>query len=159
MHGLKIESAHIGRWEVAAVKFAEASRCLTVPVKGLIGNSIPTSQSGKQRSVDWKRNVAETFKASRGSDPWEPTDHYAISIGFSFWLPAHGNQQLDVENFIKPTIDAMAAGLFCPNDQKISDIDRYDYDDSNFRYLFVHKLDDASAASEEGVGVYVSVQG
>ena len=66
---------------------------------------------------------------------------------------------MDVENFIKPTIDAMAAGLFCTNDQDISAIDRYDYDDSNFRHLFVQRLDDTATPTEEGVGICVSVAG
>ena len=115
--------------------------------------------NGKRRLVDWKQNVAETTKAYRGTSPWDSSDHYAISIGFSFCLQAHGNQELDVENFIKPTIDALAAGLFCTNDQDVSAIERYNYDGSNFRYLFVHRLDDALAPDEEGVWINVSVEG
>ena len=125
----------------------------------LIANSVYTSQSGKERLIDWKQNVARIVKACRGPDPWDPHDHYAISVGFSFNLRAHGNRQLDVENFVKPTIDALAAGLFCTNDQDIAAIKRYDYDDSNFRYLFLHRLGDAPTEFEEGVGIYISVQG
>ena len=159
MPKLQIESALIGRWDVAAIQFANDARHLAVPVVGLIANSIYTSPTGKQRLVNWKQNVAETLKACRGSDPWDPTSNFAISIGFSFCLQAHGNRELDVENFVKPTVDALAAGLFCTNDQDVSAIERYDYDDSNFRYLFVHRLDDALSPSEEGVGINVSVEG
>ena len=158
MPDLRIESALIGRWDVTVIQFVNNTRHLTVPVFGLIANSIPTSPSGKRRLVDWKQNVAETVKAYRGMSPWDSSDHYAISIGYSFCLQAHGNQELDVENFIKPTFDALAAGLFCTNDQDVSAIVRYDYDDSNFRYLFMHRLDDAGSLAEEGVGINVSVE-
>ena len=158
MPDLRIESALIGRWDVAVIQFVNNTRRLAVPVVGLIANSIYTSPNGKQRLVDWKQNVAETVKAHRGTSPWDSSDHYAISIGFSFCLQAHGNRELDVENFIKPTIDALAAGLFCTNDQDVSAIGRYDYDDSNFRYLFMHRLDDASSFAKEGVGINVSVE-
>ena len=158
MSELQVMSTLIGRWDVSVVQFVDGAQSLAVPVIGLIANSIYTSQSGNQRLVDWKHNVAETMKARRGANPWNPSYHYAISIGFSFCLQAHGNRQLDVENFMKPTIDALAAGLFCPNDQDISAIERYDFDDSNFRYLFVYRLDDALTPSEEGVGINVSVQ-
>ena len=64
---------------------------------------------------------------------------------------------LDVENFLKPTFDALAAGLFCASDQDPGQIRRYTYDDSNFRYLFVHRLADAESPELEGVGVVVSI--
>ena len=159
MPDLRLESALIGRWDVAVIQFVNNARQLEIPVVGEIANSIPTSRIGKQRLVDWKQNVAGTLKACRGADSWDPSNHYAISIGFSFCLQAHGNRELDVENFAKPTIDALAAGLFCTNDQEISAIERYDYDDSNFRYLFLHRLDNAVSPAEEGVGINVSVEG
>ncbi len=159
MPDLRIESVLIGRWDVAVIQFVNNARHLAVPVDGLIANSVYTSQAGKQRHVDWKKNVAETLKANRGTGPCDPFDHYAISLGFSFCLQAHGNRELDVENYIKPTIDALAAGLFCTNDQDVSAIERYNYDDSNFRYLFVHRLDDALSPDKEGVGINLSVEG
>jgi len=83
---------------------------------------------------------------------------YLISIGFSFHLPSHGNRQLDVENFIKPTLDALAAGLFCADDLDPTTIERYDFDDSNFRRIFVHRLADAGSSSAEGVAIHLSAR-
>ncbi len=158
MPDLRIETVLIGGWDVAAIQFVNNARHLAVPVVGLIANSVYTCQAGKQRLVDWKQNVAETLKANRGTGPWDPSNHYALSLGFSFCLHAHGSGELDVENYIKATIDALAAGLFCTNDQDVSAIERYYYDGSNFRFLFVHRLDDAGSLTEEGVGINVSVE-
>ena len=102
--------------------------------------------------------VAGCAKQRRGSDPLNPAWIYSITAGFSFNATAHGNQQLDVENFLKPSFDALAAGLFCPANQEPRTIRRFDYDDSNFRYLFFHKLPDARIADDEGVGFVVSVK-
>ena len=91
MLNLQIESALIGRLDVVVIQFANVACQLAVPVVGLIANSIYTSPTGKQRLVNWKQNVAKTLKACRGSDPWDPSSNYVISIGFSFCLQAHGN--------------------------------------------------------------------
>ena len=72
-------------------------------------------------------------------------------------LPSHGNQKnLDVENFIKPVIDALAAGLFCDPDQDPQEIAKWGFDDSNFRTLLIHRLDDATRRDDEGVAISVS---
>ena len=158
MPKLEIEIASIGRWSVAAVSFANETRRLRVPVIGYIANSIYTSPIGKQKLIKWKERVAGAVKAKRGPRSWNPSCHYAISIGFSFYLRTHGNSELDVENYIKPTVDALAAGLFCENDQDVSSIKRFDFDDSNFRFLFIHRLPDALSADEEGTAISVSAK-
>jgi len=119
---------------------------------------VPTSASGKHKLIEWKIAVASAAKQLRGAEPLDAHWHYCISAGFSFHPGSHGNAALDVENFLKPSFDALAAGLFCDNDQDPREISRYNYDDSNFRYLFVHRLDDAESKNNEGAGFVVSVR-
>ncbi len=157
MPDFQVKKLTIGLWHVATVVFVAEKKSLALSVNGIIGNSVADSNRGKQRQVDWKKNIATNVKERRGPTAWEASGHYAISIGFSFCMKEHGNQPLDVENFLKPTIDALAAGLFCSNEQDIAKIERYNYDDSGFRHLFVHRLDDTADASAEGIGIYVSL--
>ena len=69
----------------------------------------------RRRSGTGRFSLASEVKASRGEEPWDSDDHYAISLALRFHPGYHGgaNQDLDVEKFIKPIIDAIAAGLFC----------------------------------------------
>lgn len=157
MAEMVIVTEPVGRWNLLAATFVQSEGSLAVPVVGIVGNSVPTTSVGRQRLLAWKHNVASQTKQHRGMTPWNPRWIYAISIGFSFYPPAHGNQRLDVENFIKPTIDALAAGLMCANDQEPALITRYNFDDSNFSYLFIHRLPDAQCEEEEGAGIYGSV--
>jgi hypothetical protein len=83
---------------------------------------------------------------------------YSITAGFSFHMPSHGNQGLEVENFLKPTFDGLAAGMFCEPSVDCMQLDRFAYDDTGFKYLFVYRLPDARSAVNEGVGFVVSVQ-
>lgn len=158
MDDLEITNHEVGDWLVASVVFRSEDDRLAIPVTGIIGNSITTSEAGKRRSKDWKIAVATVAKQLRGPSPLDPKWHYCISAGFSFHPGTHGNQPLDVENFLKPSFDALAAGLFCERDQSPGHIPRYDYDDSNFRYLFVHRLADATSRSNEGAGFVVSIR-
>lgn len=146
------------RWSVPAVIFQSEVLRLAVPVIAPIGNSIATSASGKTRTAAWKVAVASAVKAGRGHASFKPDSIYSVSLGFSFNPVAHGNQPLDVENFMKPTLDALAAGLFCEESRDPASITRFAYDDSNFRYLFVHRLPDAPSAQTEGAGIVVSIR-
>ncbi len=137
------------------VAFDHYDRTLALSVVAPVGNSIATSDRGRRRTIAWKGAVGTAVKLARGSAPWAPDDHYVISLGFSFHLPSHGNQPLDVENFIKPTLDALAAGLFCALEEDVASLARWGFDDSNFRHLFIHRLPDAATAQEEGVGLFV----
>ncbi len=154
---LTVGNVERDRWKLLAVRFAAANEPLFVPVLGIVGNSVTTSESGERRRKDWRIAVVSAVKESRGPNPWDPRQMYAISLGFRFNLDLHGNQRFDVENYIKPTIDAIAAGLFCHNSQNPEEIQRYDFDDSNFRYLFIQRLADAPSESEEGVAICISV--
>ena len=101
--------------------------------------------------------MASGVKEVRGAAAWNPAGNFAISLGLSFHLPSHGNQKnLDVENFIKPVIDALAAGLFCDPGQDPQEIAEWRYDDSNFRTLLIHRLDDATRSDDEGVAISAS---
>ena len=147
----------VGPWALDTVRFEQEQKGLGVPVFGLIGNSITTSDQGRRRTIEWKRKIVATTKSLRSATQWDPRTNYSVSVGFSFYPPAHGNRQLDAENFIKPALDALAAGLFCSNEQEPDLIVRFDFDDSNFSYLFVHKLADARHEGEEGAAFFVSV--
>ncbi len=147
----------VGRWTVPAVVFAAETARVSFPAMGLIGNSITTSSSGKQRTDHWKRLVTTAAKHARQGDALDSNWQYSVSAGFSFNPGAHGGMALDVENFLKPTFDALAAGLFCPIHQDPAQILRYNYDDSNFRYLFVHRLSDAQHPDDAGVAIVVSI--
>jgi len=158
MDELDIVNHNVGNWVVASVVFRGEDTPLAIPVTAIIGNSVTTSARGERRLNDWKVAVATAAKECRGPLRLDPNWHYCISAGFSFHPGTHGNQSLDVENFLKPSFDALAAGLFCEPNQNPSQIPRYDYDDSNFRYLFVHRLADATHANNEGAGFVVSIR-
>ena len=44
---------------------------------------------------------------------------------------------MDVDNFVKPIIDALAAGLFCDPQIDPNNIPHWNYDDSNFNTLLI----------------------
>ena len=150
---------NIDGWVVLTIHFADPSpEPLLLAVRGLIGNSVPTSNAGKARTANWKVQVASAVMEARGTDPWNPSREFAISLGMRFHSPSHGHGRnpLDPENFIKPVIDAVAAGLFCELNVDPAHIQRWDFDDSNFRTLLVHRLTDAETQREEGVAISIS---
>ena len=154
---LTFRQRHIGDWIVPTVSFMSQSRSpLRLHVRGEIVNEISTNTETQR---DWKVQLASEVKASRGEEPWDSDDHYTISLALRFHPGYHGgaNQDLDVEKFIKPIIDAIAAGLFCDPQTDPFAIGRWDYDDSNFNTLLVNRLPDAEDPEDEGVAVYVSV--
>ena len=149
----------IGRWDVPAIEFRDSERePLCLPIIGYIANSVPTSDRGKKKLNDWKPLIASEVKAARGGSSWDIEDIYAITLGFSFNITGgwHGYRPLDVENFIKPVIDAIAAGLFCGEQTDTHSITRWNFDDSKFMTLLIHRLPDARTPQEEGVAVCVS---
>ena len=155
---MRVEQRDIGPLRIHVVSFNDETRTLSFNVKGIIGNFAATSERGKFYYQEWKRLVASAAKTLRGDSAWSTQSHYCITCGFTFHMPSHGNRKLDVENFIKATLDALAAGLFCSEDQDPRQIQRYDYDDSNFRYLFIQRLEDALTESDEGVAINISVR-
>ena len=104
--GLALRSRDIGGLALPTLEFTtEKARLVRARVYGVIGNSVPNGPKGKDVQARWKVRVASRVKESRGERPWQTGDSYAITVGFSFHMPSHGNRKLDVENFIKPAID------------------------------------------------------
>ena len=150
----------VGDWPVPVVAFRDARRTASLRVMGEVGNSVPTSPRGRQVQQAWKVAVASEVKAARGDQPWDAGDEFAITLAFSFCPELHGGprQKLDVENFVKPTIDALAAGLLCAPETDPASISHWNYDDSNFNTLLIHRLPDAERREGEGVAIFVSVK-
>ena len=153
-----LKSGAIGDWEVSRLELNDSHLRLGIVIQGTIGNSIPTSQSGKATLENWKIQIASVVKAQRGHDAWDSSRNFAITLALRFCPALHGYQNLDVENFIKPIIDALAAGLFCNPEIEPSTIPRFDFDDSNFNTLLIQRLPDVSRREDEGVAIFVSAR-
>ena len=157
--GLTFKESRIGGWSVPTIEFSEPARApLRVAVSGVIINSIVDGARNRERQQDWKVQVASEVKSARGAQAWDARDEYAISLAMRFHMGSHGNRDLDAENFVKPVIDAIAAGLFCSNSTDPDGIAKWGYDDSNFKTLLIHQLPDAARRADEGVAVCVSVR-
>ena len=151
---LGLERRAVGGWSVPAVRFADEVRGLELRVSGEIVNSITER---KDAQLDWKRRIASEVREARGGGPWDTGQRYAISLTLRFCPSLHGHRSdLDVENFVKPVLDGLAAGLFSPPGQDPRAIERFNYDDSNFSTLFIHRLPDATRPEDEGVAISVS---
>ena len=164
-HSLVLGHDKIGRWTNPSIVFPDTERPpLRLFVVGTIINSVTTTGAlGRARRQSWKERIATEVKALRGRKAWNPREEFAVSIGFSFHPRKHGNHldesgrvKLDVENFVKPVVDALAAGLFCSEGTDLSSIPRWDYDDSNFNSLLIHRLPDAIKPDDEGIAVCIS---
>ena len=70
--------------------------------------------------------------------------------------PRTSLQGLDVENFIKPILDAIAAGLLYDEETDLSTVKKWNYNDSNFNTLLIHRLADATKRQDEGIAISVS---
>ena len=136
------------------IEFEDPARSLfSTRVQDTIINSITdhTKKLGK-----WKVRVARAVKENRGQGAWSPHDRYAVTLKIRFHPANHGYQRLDVENYVKPVIDAVAAGLFCSVQTDPHDIQHWNFDDSNFRTLLIHRAPDAPSRDQERVDVFVS---
>ena len=142
---------------VPTVEFTNPARDpLCLAVYGEIANSIPTSETGKRRLGIWRIKIASEIKRARGDGPWNSGNDYAVALAFNFHPDTYRRQKLDVENYVKPVVDALTAGLFCPQETEPKDIQKWDYDDSNFKTLLIHRLPDATNREKEGVAIFVS---
>lgn len=144
-------------WTVRYVKFSGRKNILSIIILGMIANVSPNTKGGRQRLQLWKRKIAIDTKLHRGNVVFNPDNQYALSIGMKFHPYTHGNQKLDLDNFIKPIIDGIAAGLFSNDGENLSQLSKYNqFDDSNFQFIFMERLPDAKAESQEGISVIVS---
>ena len=137
------------------IEFKEPARTLlSTWIQGTIVNFI--AERPKQQV--WKRTVASVIKTARDGSPWDPRDLYAVTLQFRFHPDNHGNQELDVENYVKPVVDAVAAGLFLKAEKDPNEIEMWDFPDSNFRTLLIHRVADPEDKYGEGVHVSVSAR-
>ncbi len=155
MSSLRLINEQIGPWKLPVLIFSSTTWHASASVLGLIGNSITTSKIGADRTRNWKIAVAKTLFAARSAVVWPTQCRFAVTVGFSFHVPSHGNRLL---NFLKPTLDALAAGLFAPNDTTLDTLARWDFDDSRFNHLLVHRLQDAPFRTNEGAALFASIQ-
>ena len=150
----------------AILWFEGASEPLCVTVKGPIINSATKHRDELRK---WKERVAYAVEAKRG-DQWCSKHLYAVTVQLRFYVGQGSfrpkGQKLDVDNYVKPVLDALAAGLFLPEckflDGRVN-IETFavhhGVDDSNFRTLLIRRLPNAEKKEEEGVRLFVSTTG
>ena len=153
-----VNSKQIASWNISVVELDDEARHLAVSVLGIIANSVPTSPKGKLNLANWKIQIASAIKAARGDVPWDSSHEFAITLGLCFCPSLHGGRHLDVENFVKPIVDALAAGLFCSPDTDPSANGRFDFDDSNFNTLLIQRLPNTTRPDCEGAVIHVSTK-
>lgn len=156
MPDFSLQHLTIGGWSVPVLTGSNGREPVSLLVRGAIGNSVPSPGAGAQRTKDWKRSVCMAIHAARGKAPWPSRTTFWVTLGFRFAPGLHGGRDLDVENFIKPTVDAIAAGLFIAKGEDASAVPHYGYDDSGFRHLLVHRLPDAERNEDEGVAIHIA---
>ena len=142
----------IGPWSIPIIELEGATHNLQQHISDRIANSTDT----KEHLKTWKVKVASQVKSERGGKPWNSENNYAISVGLSFCPRNHGNVPFDVDNFIKPILDTVAAGLFCEAEKDLQKIESWNYPDSNFNTLLIHRLSDTSRKEDEGIAIFVS---
>ena len=127
-----------------------------VEVIGQVRTAHAGNADRKRKRQDWKARVACAVKDERGGAKWDHEYLFAITLQFSFHPDNRGPAQWDVENYVKPVVDAVAAGLFCEEHEDPREIQRWGHLDSNFRTLLIHRRPDPPSADQEGVHIFVS---
>ena len=139
------------------LRFNEEANSISKWVKGPI-IKFTSPQSEKLRK--WMVRLARAVKAKRGGD-WCSDCLHTVTLEFRFCPPP--KEKRDVDNYVKPVLDGLAAGLFLPENTDPGEVERYDIDhgvdDSNFRILLIHRLPNAETPEEEGVRLFVSTTG
>ena len=108
---------------------------IMVIVHGNIMNSVGGGVEYKAKTKSWKQRIAKAVGEKR-KGVQNPKMLYAISVTMHFHPATHGNRELDAENFLKPILDAIVAGLFAPESKKPEEIHEFRYDDSNFENIY-----------------------
>ena len=123
-----------------------------------MGEPVNANTLLREGGQEWRIRIATAVKAKRNGRRWplcELGGHYAVSIGLAL---VESPQSRDVDNYIKPILDAIAVGLFCNEDTDIRSISRWGggkFDDSCFGTLLAHRLPNAKP-HEAGVALSVS---
>ena len=121
-------------------------------IRGRIVNSV---DENKERSKAWKEKITREIIKKRDGVQNNEKQH-AISVSMKFHLKTHGNLKLDAENYLKPILDGVAAGLFVPDNTNPSEILHFNYDDSNFDKVYFEKLSPALTFEDEFVTIIIS---
>ena len=144
-------------WFVKFLKFPNKGKLVSIIIYGIIANVSPSTKGGREKLQHWKRKIAMEIQSKHGNISFNPNNQCCISVGMRFHTPTHGNQKLDLDNFIKPIVDGIAAGLFSDDKEDLSHLTKYNqFDDSNFRYLYMERLPDALEEQQEGISVVIS---
>jgi Holliday junction resolvase RusA-like endonuclease len=153
---LKFKRNKISNTSLNSITFSNGDVIIKEIIYGTIANFTPTTLTGRKRLQDWKRIIAMQIKSKR-KIVYDPQYSYAVTIGMKFHTPTHGEQNLDLDNYSKPVIDAIAAGLFCDENEDLSKLTTYNqFNDSNFRHLYFERMHDAKEKDEECVTIIVS---
>ena len=140
----------IGGWSVPTLAFLASGRTLVVRAEGEIVN-----ETGQNEKLDrWRREVMSAVQRARRGKSWNSNDEYAVSIGLRLHLGDHGESSFDIDNYTRPTINAIAAGLF--SDAAPEDLGSWNFPGANFRTLLVRRLPDTDDTSKEGAAIFVS---
>lgn len=150
---LELVTLPIGTHSFSIVRFQYEQCSGAFEIYGRIGNSVTNSKIGAEKTKKWKRDVAVHIKNNRGEITWSDKWEYVITIGFFFCRKPYA---FDIENYMKPVIDAIAAGLYCNDDENFTMDRPFNFNDSNFRHLFVSRLPDVNSQNEEGVVIHLS---
>ena len=149
---IQLKTDNIGGCDVRHLDFLEGRIVLKTFVYGKIINSV-IDASKKQYQVEWKHKIANQVFSTR-NDLQNENDHYAISLSMMFYAD---KRKRDVENYIKPIIDAIAVGLFTKNKEELDSITEFNKDDSNFNHIYVERLTDTVDPLKQGVAITVSM--
>ena len=122
------------KYKISFLNF-DGDEPIRVIVRGNIINSVGDGAKYKAKALSWKQKIAKAVKEKR-KGVQDPKMLYAISVTMHFHPATHGNQELDAENFLKPILDATAAGLFADENEKPEEIHEFRYDDSNFENIY-----------------------
>ena len=144
------QTRNISGWEVPTVAFGSPARDPLVLL--VLGEIIKEFTSNAVRKWDWKVHFTASVKEARGAGPWDPGDDYAVSLAFRFHPGFHGgpDRSLDVENFVKPVLDAVAAGLLCALEIQPSAIDNRVVDGEEAKPEICNIPGDGRTQSAEG---------
>lgn len=154
---LQFKTKKVLDWSLTWLEFSNGKTVIDTIVYGAIANVSPTTEGGREKLQRWKRQISMEIKSKRGKQAHDSKNHYVVSLGMRFHTKNHGDGQIDVDNFIKPILDGIAAGLFCDENDDLSIINSYNqFDDSNFRHLYVERIVNNEPQKEEGVSIVVS---
>lgn len=153
---LEFKEIELNDTKFHVLRFSNSSLFIQDIIYGMIANVSPTTKGGRKRLQDWKRKIAMHINSSKPKH-LDPNSFCAITIGMKFHPETHGKQKLDLDNYSKAILDAIAAGLFSDGEDDLSSLTTYNqFDDSNFRHIYLERLPDADFQEQESVVIFVS---